>query len=102
MIPDDLTRQKLIRETAQRDLLDIEALAKNTEFNRFWVPKLDALYRFEVESSLTSMTVELREAARYRALALRELTKMPARERESCERLLKTELPSAPRPTQVG
>lgn len=94
--------QQQAREAAQRDISDIDLLAKNEPFNRYWVGRLNSLFNKERENSLTESTVDLREIARIRAKLLRELTQMPAMDRQSCEKFLSTPLPTERRPQQVG
>lgn len=102
MTPEDKTYQQQLRAKAQQDITDIDALAKSDPFNRFWVNELNVRYKAEVKTSLTANTLEAREAARSRALALDEISQMPAKIRESAERLLRTPLPQEARPTQAG
>lgn len=94
--------QEQARQQAQEDIQDIEALATSQPFNRYWVRKLNALYQAEVEASLTAKTVEERERSRHRSLVLRELTQMPANDRQSCENFLRAQDTSQRGPVQVG
>lgn len=91
-----------LRQNAQDDLTDIEALSSSQPFNRYFARRLNALYRDAVTVSLTAKTVEEREAARHRANLLNELSNMPAADREKCEKFLRTPEPGPTRPTQAG
>lgn len=103
------TEQKIydqqLRDAAQRDIQDIDALAKSEGFNRYFVSQLNRLHRENVDMALTAEKPEDREKARHRAVFIRELTEMPAKHRESAEKLLRKPVvdPTAPpRPQQVG
>ena len=103
------TEQKIhdqkIRDAAQRDVVDIEALSKSEPFNRYFIGQLNRLYRENVGLALTGSTLDDREKARHRATFINELMEMPAKQRETCEKLLRTPIvdPTQPqRPQQVG
>lgn len=102
MTPDDLTRQKKLREAAQRDILDIEALSKSDAFNRYFVSQLNRLMRENEKAARAGATPEEREKARHRANFIEELMNMPASHKLSAEKLLATAAPTEPRPVQVG
>ncbi|HTO27554.1 MAG TPA: hypothetical protein VL017_03080 [Devosia sp.] len=102
MTPDEATRQKALREAAQRDILDIEALSKSEAFNRYFVGQLNRIRRENTAKALTGATPEEREKARHYANLIDELSQMPAQHRLSAEKLLATQSPGALRPTQVG
>lgn len=98
-----------IREAAQSDISDIDALAESKPFNRYFVGQLNRLYRENVDVSLGigvgGETIEGREKARHRAVFIKELMEMPAKQRQSCENVLRTPIvdPTQPqRPMQVG
>ena len=99
---DEATRQKALREAAQRDILDIEALSKNEAFNRYFVGQLNRLMRENERASRKGTTPEDREKARHVANFIEELVQMPAQHRQSAEKLLATQAPTELRPTQVG
>ena len=107
------TEQKIhdqkIRDAAQRDVVDIEALSKSEPFNRYFIGQLNRLYRENVDVSLGlapgGETHDGREKGRHRAVFIKELMEMPAKQRETCEKLLRTPIvdPTQPqRPQQVG
>ncbi len=102
MTPDEATRQKKLREDAQRDLMDIELLSKSESFNRYFVGQLNRIHRENVRKALTGATAEERDKARHYANLIDELTQMPAQHRISAEKLLATQAPAERRPTQVG
>lgn len=102
MTPDQKISDQRIRQQAQEDVQDIDALASHAPFNRYWVRRLNELYRKETEDALTGKTAELRDGHRYRALLLRELTGLPAADRISAERTLRTPPQAEQRPVQVG
>jgi len=103
MTPDEQRHhQQKIRGAAQQDISDIDALAKNDPFNRYFVGQINRLFQDEREMALTAKLPEDRDRARHRAVLLRELTQMPAKHRESAEKLLMTPLPQDRGPVQVG
>lgn len=103
------TEQKIhdqkIRDAAQRDIQDIDALAKSEAFNRYFVGQLNRLHKENVDAALTTEKPDEREKARHRAVFIRELMEMPAKHRASCEKLLRSPIvdhDAKPRPMQVG
>lgn len=90
------------REQAQQGISDIDALAKSEPFNRYFVGRLNGLYRKELDFSLSAATVELREKARVRAVLLKELADMPGADRLSFTKTLEQPLPQDRGPIQVG
>ncbi len=102
MISDELNRQKKLRESAQRDILDIEALSKSDAFNRYFVGQLNRLMRENEKTARAGTTLEEREKARHRANFIEELMNMPASHKQSAEKLLATPAPTKPTPVQVG
>lgn len=102
MTPDESTRQKKLREAAQRDILDIEALSKSDAFNRYFVGQLSRLMKDNERTARKGATPEERERARHVANFIEELMQMPASHKLSAEKLLATPAPEAPRPVQVG
>lgn len=102
MTPDEATRQKALREAAQRDILDIEALSKSEAFNRYFVGQLNRLMRENEKKARAATTLEDREKARHVANFIEELVQMPAKHRQSAEKLLATQAPGPQRPVQVG
>lgn len=94
-----------LREAAQRDIADIEALSKSEAFNRYFVGQLNRLHKDNVRLALTGDTRKERTKARHRAVFIEELMGMPAKHRESAEKLLRSPVvdPAQPqRPVQVG
>lgn len=94
-----------IREAAQSDITDIDALKDSKPFNRYFIGQLNRLYRENVDMALGGDTVDKREQARHRATFIKELMDMPAKQRQSCEKILRAPIvdPMAPqRPVQVG
>ena len=103
MTPDEQRHhQQKIRAAAQQDISDIDALAKSEPFNRYFVGQINRLFQEEREKALTGATGKERTKARHRAVLLRELTQMPAKHRESAEKLLMTPPPQDRGPVQVG
>lgn len=107
------TEQKVhdqkIREAAQSDISDIDTLKESKAFNRYFVGQLNRLYRENVDVSLGigagGETVEGREKARHRAVFIKELMDMPAKQRASCEAELRKPIIDYDRPqkpVQVG
>lgn len=90
------------RQRAQEDIQDIESLAGNSAFNRYWVRRLGELHNVEVNKALHAKTAEEREGARHRAIILRELADMPAQDRQQCEKFLRTPDAGPRLPTQAG
>jgi hypothetical protein len=102
MTPDEATRQKKLREQAQADLMDIEALSKSEPFNRYFVGQLNRIMRENSRTARTGATLEDREKARHYANLVEELFEMPAKHKLSAEKLLSQQAPGEQRPTQVG
>ena len=95
-------QQAQAKQRAQEDVMDIDALSQNQPFNRYWVRRLRELHNAEVLTALEGKTVEAREAARHRAVLLRELADLPAKDRQQCDKFLRTP-DSGPRmPQQAG
>ena len=90
------------RQHALDDVEDIDALAKSHPFNRYFVRKLNTLYKDALATSLTGKTPEDRERGRHRANLLNELAEMPANDRQTAEKFLRSPDPVKSGPTQVG
>jgi hypothetical protein len=90
------------RENAQNDIADIEALAASQPFNRYFVRKLNELYKAAVTEALTGAKAKIRNRARHRANLLDELAAMPAKDRQACEKFLRTPDAQQRGPVQVG
>lgn len=90
------------RQRAQEDVQDIDALSSSQPFKRYWSRRLNDLYHENVATALNAKTADEREAARHRARLLRELADLPAVDRASAEKMLKTPAPSHPMPQQAG
>lgn len=90
------------RENAQNEVTDIEALAKSQPFNRYFVRRMNELYADAFNKALTAPTADEREKNRHRANLLTELSEMPAKDRDSAEKFLRTPDRGPDRPTQAG
>ena len=101
---DALRAQQLARQQAGQDIADIEFLAKNDQFNRYWLRRLNAKHA-AVEKSFKydALTGEQREAKRQQMLAYEELRDMPATDRSVCQRQLEAPPPvPGQRPMQAN
>ena len=103
------TEQKVheqkIRDAAQRDIADIDTLSKSEAFNRYFVGQLNRLYHDNVDMALKAKGADEREKARHCAVFIKELTEMPASQRQACEKILRTPIvdhDKPQRPVQVG
>lgn len=76
------------RQQAAQDIADIDALAKFEPFNRYWARRLNEMYQRQVSTALSGGTPADREECRVRANLLRELTQLPAQDRQACENVL--------------
>lgn len=103
MTPDAKTSDQRIRQQAQEDVQDIDALAQSSPFNRYWVRRLNELFQHHQKQARLAKDAPKREEHRVTANFLEELTGLPAADRISAEKVLRTPASGGEqRPVQVG